>query len=147
MDDNQGPDPDSFSRESPQDPAGPTPRAGSSPDAPADSPPDDDVGSQGGPDPWSSLAQHLGATPAPDAELTARDWKTRTVEFYRPKRGLTRFSIPLIFHYEREEDRSELSLPLGLFKRERLGNKSSYRILWLISFDIGSSDDLLEIGG
>ena len=61
------------------------------------------------------------------------DWMNRKIK------------IPLLFGYERDAERTKISVPLLLSSRERGENYSRYRLLWFFVFERGASDELLEV--
>ena len=63
----------------------------------------------------------------------------------RREQELTRFSIPLLFRYEKERDRSTTSLLLGLFRHERTPAAWRLRLLWLICLSGGDADRLESV--
>jgi hypothetical protein len=72
-------------------------------------------------------------------------WHEETIQLYKPGGNLRGLHIPLIFHYERTEDGSETRIPLLLFKREKFENSAKYRLLWFFRWEVGESDELLEV--
>ncbi len=58
---------------------------------------------------------------------------------------LSDFTIPLIFSYSNDPDRSQLSLLLGLFGVESTEAAWKVRLLWFITFGGGDSDRLAEV--
>jgi serine protease Do len=69
--------------------------------------------------------------------------RVERVELHRPDREMTKFRVPLVVRYERERDRSEFSMLLGLFSRKRLNRTVAYRVLWFIGWETGESGALL----
>lgn len=60
----------------------------------------------------------------------------------RREQELTKFSIPLLFHYEKERDQSSTSVLFGLFRYERTPAAWRLRLLWLIRLSGGDADRL-----
>lgn len=63
----------------------------------------------------------------------------------RRERDVREVYVPLLFHYERERDRTSTSVLLGLFKHESTQAASRTRLLWLIRFGSGDADRLEEV--
>ena len=63
----------------------------------------------------------------------------------RRGRELREASVPLLFSYENDGERRELSLLLGLFRCRRTPAAWSTRFLWLIHFEGGDADELVEV--
>ncbi len=78
------------------------------------------------------------------ANLDGR-WHETTVRIAKPRRETRKINIPLIFGYERAPNKSSVTLPLYIFKRERIENTSKYRVLWFFTFERGAGDELLEV--
>lgn len=72
-------------------------------------------------------------------------WRKRRVRLHRPDRRVREFSLPLILGFKRAEDESSFFAPLHIFRRNRTGDVVRYRVLWLIVFETGNSDELLEV--
>ncbi|MBM3991483.1 MAG: PDZ domain-containing protein [Planctomycetes bacterium] len=60
-------------------------------------------------------------------------------------RELARVSIPLLFEYQKQRDRTSYSLLLGLFSHERTTAAWETTLLWLIRFAGGDADRLETI--
>jgi predicted metalloprotease with PDZ domain len=60
----------------------------------------------------------------------------------RRAQELTELSIPLVFRYEKERDRSSTSILLGFFGYERTPAAWRLRLLWLLRFAGGDADRL-----
>ncbi|MFK7740430.1 MAG: hypothetical protein AB8H80_08900 [Planctomycetota bacterium] len=69
-----------------------------------------------------------------DVALTDRDQETNEI------------TIPLLFSYEADRGKSEWSLLLGMFNYRSTKAAWRFRLLWLIGFGGGDSDQLLESG-
>ena len=52
--------------------------------------------------------------------------------------------IPVLYDYERDGDRREMSLLLGLFGYTRTAVAGRTRIFWFITFSSGDADRLVE---
>jgi len=67
-----------------------------------------------------------------------------TAPLTRRAKETKQFYIPVIWDYEGEGDRSELSILLGLYGHTRTAVAARYRILWFITFSSGDADRLVE---
>lgn len=76
-----------------------------------------------------------------------REGKLMSVEaaVSRRERELTEFSIPLLFSYEKERDRSETSVLLGFIRYESTPAAWKLRLLWWIGFGGGDADRLEQV--
>jgi C-terminal processing protease CtpA/Prc len=63
----------------------------------------------------------------------------------RREQELHRFSIPLLFSYEKERDLSTTSMLLGLFRYEHTPAAWRLRLLWLLVFSGGDADRLESV--
>jgi len=70
--------------------------------------------------------------------------KRITASLTRRQKETKQFYIPLLWDYEREGDRKELSILLGLYGHTRTAVAARYRILWFITFSRGDADRLVE---
>jgi S1-C subfamily serine protease len=64
------------------------------------------------------------------------------VSTYQPQFQMTRLSVPPLFRIEREASVSRYSFLLGALRVERFETRSSYRLLWLLRLNTGSSGTL-----
>jgi C-terminal processing protease CtpA/Prc len=80
------------------------------------------------------------------AIVYVRDGERKKVEasLTRREKETKGFYIPLFWDYEREGDRSELSILLGLYGHTKTAVAARYRILWFITFSRGDADRLVE---
>lgn len=78
------------------------------------------------------------------ANLDGR-WQEVDVRLPKQEREVRKINIPLLFGYERAPNKSSLTLPLYIFKRERIEDSAKYRVLWFFTFETGASDELLEV--
>ena len=69
------------------------------------------------------------------------------VALHEPEFRVRKLSIPLLFSLERKPEVSEYSALAGLFKWTRLENGTRVRLLYFFSFETGSSDELIDVGG
>ena len=84
-------------------------------------------------EPESSLQLELvreGAILSVDAPLSRRERETK------------RFSIPILFSFERERDTSSTSILMGLFSLSRTDAAWRMRLLWVITWSRGDADRL-----
>lgn len=72
-------------------------------------------------------------------------WKEKSVHLAKPEKKMRKINIPLVFGYENAPNKSSLTLPLYIFKRDTLDNSSKYRIFWFFTFETGTSDELLDV--
>jgi S1-C subfamily serine protease len=98
------------------------------------------------------LVEYLASDAAgPRLDLTVvganGDQRSERVRVHRPSTELLGLSIPPLISIDRGTDASEYSLLLGAFKWTRLANGSRVRILWLLGFETGATDELLEVEG
>ena len=63
------------------------------------------------------------------------------------ERDVREVYVPLLFHFERDRDRTSTSILFGLFKHESTAAASRTRLLWLIRFGSGDADRLEEVDG
>jgi len=61
------------------------------------------------------------------------------------ERDVREVYVPLLFHFERERDRTTTSVLLGLVRHESTAAASRTRILWLIRWGRGDADRLEEV--
>ena len=73
--------------------------------------------------------------------------KQVTVALTRREKETKSFYIPILWDYEREGGRSEMSILLGLFGYTRTAVAARYRVLWFITFSRGDADRLVETTG
>lgn len=71
--------------------------------------------------------------------------RTERVKFHKPKRETREFKIPLIYNFKREPNATTWAIPFLFTKRERLEGATKWRILGLIKFETGDSEELLEV--
>lgn len=71
--------------------------------------------------------------------------RTERVKFHKPKRETREFKFPLIYNFKREPNATTWSIPFLFTKRERLEGATKWRILGLIKFETGDSEELLEV--
>ncbi len=72
-------------------------------------------------------------------------WRTARVTLHQPAKTVSKLSIPPIFSYSREPRKTTFSILFGFFKREHLERGTKYRFLWVIPFETGASDELLNV--
>ena len=89
------------------------------------------------------------AGPRFELSLVARDGSRRTVTVpgYRPEKKLLGLKLLPLVSIERGAEVSEYSFLLGAFSWTRLLTGSRVRLLWLVSWETGSNDELLEVEG
>ncbi|MEN8148858.1 MAG: hypothetical protein ABFS86_03490 [Planctomycetota bacterium] len=73
--------------------------------------------------------------------------KVVTVPLTRREKETKSFYFPILWDYESEGGRSEMSILLGLFGYTRTAVAVRYRVLWLITFTRGDADRLVVTGG
>jgi len=75
-----------------------------------------------------------------------RDGKKKkvTAALTRRRKEVKQFYIPVLYDYERDGDRSEMSILLGLFGYTSTAVATRYRVLWFIMFSRGDADRLVE---
>jgi len=96
------------------------------------------------------VLEHLRATEEDEVELElVRDGQRMTVEAPLTQRdGETReIAIPLVFHYEKENDRKTWSAILGIVKWESTPAAWRLRLLWLFRMSRGDADRLESTEG
>lgn len=100
-------------------------------------------------DPEQFLKNLEAVPPGKSIKLRIADENGRgseeSIRIPKPRSEIRKINIPLLFAYSREPDKSSLTLPLYLFKRDRTGESARYRILWFFTFETGRSDELLEV--
>lgn len=69
------------------------------------------------------------------------------VELHEPEFRARKLSIPLLFSFDRKPEVSEYSALFGLVKWTRLESGTRFRLLYLFSFESGSDDELIDVGG
>jgi len=92
------------------------------------------------------------ATAASDGALRLRLWRDgqpleMRVPVSRRAGELTDVSIPLLFSFERERDRTDWSLLLGLLGYESTKAAWGFRFLWFFKIRGGDADRLEEVKG
>jgi S1-C subfamily serine protease len=78
-----------------------------------------------------------------------RDQGRREVDvaLHQPEFRARKLSIPLLFSFDRKPEVSEYSALAGLVKWTRLENGTRFRLFYLFSFETGSDDELIDVGG
>ncbi len=69
------------------------------------------------------------------------------VALHAPEFRVRKLRIPLLFSLERKPEVSEYSALLGLFKWTRFETGTRVRLFYLLAFETGSNDELIEVGG
>lgn len=71
--------------------------------------------------------------------------KTTAAGVTRRQREVREIYIPILYDYEKDGDRRELSILLGLFGMTKTPVAGRYRILWFITWSTGDADLLEEV--
>jgi S1-C subfamily serine protease len=103
---------------------------------------------EAGVEPGDLLLEVDGAPIPSAAELLAFLDKQRTARtLHAPEFRVRKLRIPLLFSLERKPEVSEYSALLGLFKWTRFETGTRVRLFYFLSFETGSNDELIEVGG
>lgn len=81
------------------------------------------------------------------AIVLLREGTRRTLELPVSRRAHEQkmIDIPLLFYYEKDRDRTTVSIFLGIFKRTKTRAAAETRILWIFKFRAGDADRLEEV--
>jgi serine protease Do len=69
------------------------------------------------------------------------------VALHEPEFRVRKLRVPLLFSLDRKPEVSEYSALLGLFKWTRFETGTRVRLFYFFSFETGSDDELIEVGG
>ena len=72
-------------------------------------------------------------------------FETLSLPLSRRTRELQRFSIPLLYHFQRDADQTETTALLGLWKTKSTPAAWETRLLWLIRISGGDKDRLEDV--